>query len=69
MYIQKMELMENATSVCLLQAETENGSLFPLVGKQLTAIDVCCFHKCDHLCLHVCYHFAMVPPFFVILET
>ncbi len=30
------------TSVCLLQTETENRSLFSLVGKRQTVIDVCC---------------------------
>ncbi len=61
---QKAELTENfnihlfaanrkrkrQTSVCLLQTETENGSLFSLVGKGQTVIGNYCFSKLAYLC-------------------
>jgi hypothetical protein len=33
------------TSFCLLQKETESGTLFSLVGKRLTVIGACCFSE------------------------
>jgi hypothetical protein len=42
-YLWKTELTENCNFRFLLQ--TENGSLFSLVGKRLTVIDVCCFSR------------------------
>jgi hypothetical protein len=38
------------TSVCLLQTEMENGSLFSLLANDKMVIDDCCFSKCAHLC-------------------
>jgi hypothetical protein len=46
--------MEWQTSVCLLQTEMENGSLFSLVGKQKPVIDDGCFRKRPNLLLHYC---------------
>ncbi len=53
------------TSVCLLQTEMENGSVFSLVGKLLTFIGDCCFNKLAHLCLPHCPLVSLVnqyPP-------
>ncbi len=52
-YIRKAELTGTATSVCLLQTETGNGSLFSLVSKREMVIDVCCVSKCARLCVYL----------------
>jgi hypothetical protein len=43
------------TFVCLLQTETENGSLFSLGSKQYTVIDDYCFKKHSLLCSSVSF--------------
>jgi hypothetical protein len=37
------------TSICMVQIEMGNGSLFSPVGKQKTVIDDFCFSKCSYL--------------------
>jgi hypothetical protein len=75
----KMELTENdhchifaasrkqkrRTSVCLLQTEKENRSLFSLVDKRSVVIDDCSFSERSHLCKYVrtaSFHTAPPPP-------
>ncbi len=46
-------------TICLLQTETKNESLFSLGGKRSTIIDDLCFKKRSHLCSRVILRFFL----------